>query len=86
MPRRSLRVRKTRRQHLRLPGGRRSIHYSKRALSSGRCSSCGIQLGGVPASNSRGISKSGRRPTRPFGGMLCHNCLREKVRQEARVG
>ncbi|MGO9645993.1 MAG: 50S ribosomal protein L34e [Candidatus Bathyarchaeia archaeon] len=85
MPRRSLRTRSVKRKTLTLPGGRSTIHYRRKVMSTGSCSSCGRPLRGVPTSAARGIAKSSRRPSRPFGGQLCHNCLKEKIRQTARV-
>ncbi|MGA8905856.1 MAG: 50S ribosomal protein L34e [Candidatus Bathyarchaeia archaeon] len=85
MPRRALRNRNVKRKTLQVPGGRSTIHYRRKKYSGGRCASCGLPLGGVPSSSTRGLTKSSRRPSRPFAGFLCHACLREKVRQGTRV-
>ncbi|MGA3405749.1 MAG: 50S ribosomal protein L34e [Candidatus Bathyarchaeia archaeon] len=78
-----MRTSSQRRRHVVLPGGRKTIHYSSRAYGRGRCASCGTPLGGI--TSRRQVPKSGKRPARPYGGVLCHNCLRAGIRQATRV-
>ncbi|HUO42794.1 MAG TPA: 50S ribosomal protein L34e [Methylomirabilota bacterium] len=82
MPRHGLRSRSKRRRHLVLPGGKKTIHYMRRAYGRGRCASCGEPLRGV--TSQRQTPKSSKRPSRPYGGVLCHNCLRTGILQATR--
>ncbi|MEM4700189.1 MAG: 50S ribosomal protein L34e [Candidatus Nezhaarchaeales archaeon] len=79
MPRPALRTRSRKRVRVRLPGGGASVHYKRERPGPARCAWCGSLLGGVPRllpHELRGLAKSSRRPTRPYGGYLCHACLR----------
>lgn len=52
-----------------------------------KCARCGKPLHGVPKahpSEIRKMSKSKRRPSRPYGGHLCSHCMRELFREKAR--
>ena len=47
-----------------------------------KCSSCSKILKGVPnirATKLKRISKSKKRPSRPFGGELCSSCSRKEL-------
>ncbi|MFX0209236.1 MAG: 50S ribosomal protein L34e, partial [Candidatus Hodarchaeota archaeon] len=66
-------------QKLRTPGAKLAIHYSKRGKSAANCEICKKALQGTPKarkSGIRGLSKSAKRPNRPYGGRLCANCLK----------
>ncbi|MDI9619655.1 MAG: 50S ribosomal protein L34e [Candidatus Nezhaarchaeota archaeon] len=67
------------RKALRTPGGRSIVRFVKFKRSKARCAWCHEELRGTPSPNRGGVSslpKSSRRPERPFGGYLCHKCLR----------
>jgi len=71
---------KKRRVAVRTPGGRVVYHYRHKVYSKARCGRCGRPLTGTPnapASRIRKLSKSERRPNRPYGGNLCAACLHE---------
>ncbi|TMI24997.1 50S ribosomal protein L34e [Candidatus Bathyarchaeota archaeon] len=74
-----------RRRHVkvRLPSGKRTLHFQPRAHSRPTCSRCGAQLHGV-ISKRAGLPASSRRPTRPYAGVLCGNCLTSEIRQLVR--
>lgn len=72
---------------VRTPGGRTVVHYKKKKVSKSKCAECGTQLAGTVrerAMKLRKISKSKKRPERPFGGYLCSKCSRKKIVKEAR--
>jgi large subunit ribosomal protein L34e len=76
----SLRVRGLRRVYRRTPGGRVVVHFERRRPGVPTCWRCGRPLGGVPrgvSSEVRGLSRSEKRPNRPYGGYLCSSCLTE---------
>ncbi|UCE15389.1 MAG: 50S ribosomal protein L34e [Candidatus Bathyarchaeota archaeon] len=87
MPRPSLRTRSRKRHSLRLPGGRIKTHYKKEKTSISRCSKCGQPLPGVPRSTPsklRKLTASQKKLERVYGGQLCHNCVRELLKQAVR--
>lgn len=82
MVRPKLRTRSYRRVKVRTPGGEVALHFEKRKPGKAVCSRCGNPLGGVPhqrPSKLRGLSKSKKRPNRPYGGVLCSTCLAELI-------
>jgi ribosomal protein L34E len=48
-----------------------------------RCSDCYMRLPGVSLVK---FSKTEKRPTRLFGGNLCHFCLRDRLKDMVRSG
>ena len=79
MPRPALRSRSLRRVKVRTPGGKTIVRYERRKPGPARCALCGAVLGGVPRERPaklRKFSHTERRPERPYGGVLCPNCLR----------
>jgi large subunit ribosomal protein L34e len=65
----------------------RKIQYKKRKPARAKCASCGNLLHGVPAERPyklHKLSKTERRPERPFGGMLCSRCARQRIIDTAR--
>jgi len=70
----------------RTPSGKVSIHYFKGKSSKHTCALCGKQLHGVPHGRRRAatksLSRSERRPTGAFAGVLCGAC-REIIVTEA---
>jgi large subunit ribosomal protein L34e len=73
---------------VRTPGGKNVIHYKKRKPSHAICSTCKDVLKGVPRERPykiKKLSKTQRRPDRPFGGVLCGKCMKDKIKIQARV-
>lgn len=81
-----LRSRSMRRVRVRTPGGRTVTHYERSRKSIARCARCGATLNGVPrdARDLRSLPKSSKRPNRFFGGMLCHRCLEDIIKERIR--
>lgn len=69
------------------PGGKSVVHYRRKKVKKACCCNCGSPLPGV-ASYRRGkmdkLSKTKKRPERPFGGNLCSKCTREKIKERIR--
>ncbi len=58
-----------------------------RKPSGAKCAGCGVKLKGVPRmtkSKMRNMAKTVKRPSRPYGGVLCPKCLKIKIRKESR--
>lgn len=87
MPKPWQRSSSARKVYRRTPGGRTVIHYRRKKVDWAKCANCGSILNGVPRlrpSEMRKLSKSERRPNRPYGGYLCPRCLRREVIRRAR--
>lgn len=85
MPRPSQRSRSFIKRKVSTPGGKSSIHYVKKKPSKARCGSCKKPLHGVPTdfkANVKKLSKTQRRPERPYGGNLCSSCTKEVIRKK----
>lgn len=67
-----LRSRSFRRVKTRTPGGKVTTRYVKRQAKTGHCAATGEKLKGVAVKG----PKSGKRPSRPFGGMLSSRAMR----------
>ena len=83
MPSGKHKSRSLRRVFVRTPGGRTVLHYRKRKDAAARCGRCGALLKGVPRDISK-LSKTEKRPERPYGGVLCSKCMREVIKESAR--
>lgn len=84
----ALRSRSLRRVRRKTPGGRTVTRFERRKPAPARCARCGRPLAGVPRNLpyvARGMSKTSKRPERPYGGVLCPTCLAELLR-EAIIG
>ncbi|UCG90558.1 MAG: hypothetical protein JSU57_02185 [Candidatus Heimdallarchaeota archaeon] len=57
------------------PGGRLLVHKAKRKTRNSHCRICGT----VVQTNTLKDSKSGRHADRPYGGEICHACLRTTI-------
>ena len=80
----SARSRTFSRVHVRTPGSKTVLHLKKRAPPQGHCASCKAILHGAPRARPfemSKLSKTERRPERPFGGELCSKCMRSKFFQ-----
>ena len=87
MPAPSKRSRSLRRIFVKTPGGRTTIHYKYRKPSSAKCGKCGAVLKGIIRERPykmRKIAKTKKRPTRPYGGVLCTKCMRKLFIEKAR--
>ncbi len=84
MVRPALRSRSRRRIHVTTPGGEGVVHYEKRKPGPARCARCGRPLNAVPRlrpNRMKRLSKTSKRPERPYGGVLCASCLAELLRE-----
>jgi large subunit ribosomal protein L34e len=69
------------------PTGKRVTHYVSRKPAKAQCAGCGTYLKGVArASHNKmqNMSKSQKRPERPFGGVFCSSCSRQKIASKFR--
>lgn len=81
-----LKSRSLRRVKRKVAGNRVAIHYEQRKPKKAHCAKCGAELLGVPrgtVSQIGKLSKSEKRPQRPFGGNLCSKCMREVMINKA---
>ena len=73
-----------RRVFKKITGNKVVIHYKKKKPSKPKCSNCGRVLKGVlreSPTKMKNIAKTKKRPSRPFGGVLCSACSREKIKE-----
>ena len=87
MPRPALRSRSMRRVHVTTPGGKNKVIHKPRKASDAKCGSCGAVMKQVATGRPpemRNMSKTKKRPERPFGGVLCSKCMRKKIVEGAR--
>ena len=67
-----------------IAGNKVTVRYEKRKPSKAKCSNCGGILKGVPRERPykmKDLAKTKKRPSRPFGGILCSKCMREKIKE-----
>jgi len=79
--------RKWKKVKLKTPGGKTIAHYRRPKPKIARCGECGKPLSGVPslrAAGMRKLSKTEKRPERPYGGVLCPSCARKAIAEKAR--
>lgn len=84
MPAPRFRTAAYRRRQVRGTGGRPREHFRREAPGIPTCWRCGRTLPGIQRVL-RGLPKSLKRPNRPFGGNLCSQCMREILKERARV-
>ena len=73
-----------RRIKVKTPGSKTVTHYRKRKPSKAKCAECGDALKGVPRERPykmARLSKTQKRPERPYGGVLCSKCARIKIKE-----
>jgi len=88
MPRPQMRTRSRKRIKMKLPSGETRLHYKQEGASLTKCCVCGQPLAGIPSftrAKIRKINRSKKRIQRPYGGNLCHNCLKNALKQAART-
>ncbi|MEM2192547.1 MAG: hypothetical protein QXG38_02910 [Candidatus Hadarchaeales archaeon] len=73
-----------RKRQVRGTSGRVREHFRRKLPKIATCGMCGRPLSGIPRVV-RALPKSKKRPNRPFGGNLCSSCMREIVKEKARV-
>jgi large subunit ribosomal protein L34e len=84
MPRRSERSRSLRKIKVNTPGGRRKIHLERKKNAPAKCAICKKPLAGRKKGRDSDIaklSKTQKRPERPFGGFLCPSCMRTEIKK-----
>ena len=87
MPQPYKRSRTLRRIKVKTPGGRNIVHYLPRQPGKAHCAGCRKPLAGVARARPtqlNKLSKTEKRPERPFGGVLCSSCMRAEIRQRVR--
>ena len=86
MPRPKLRTKSRKRKYRSLPGGRNKVLHKKEKTGNPKCSSCGRDLTFLPRSTLkiRKLPKTQRKISRIYGEQLCHNCLRNSLKQTSR--
>lgn len=89
MPKPSQRTRSTRRNSLKLPGGRVTVHYRGERTGASRCARCARLLLSIPRltpSRLPTFPASRKKIQRIYGSQLCHVCLQEGLKQAVRSG
>ena len=79
--------RSLRRIKVKVPGGETRLVYKKRKPKKAKCGMCGAVLKGVPRENTtkmKKLTKTKKRPQRPYGGVLCSRCMRKLMISKAR--
>ncbi|MBW2975298.1 50S ribosomal protein L34e [Candidatus Woesearchaeota archaeon] len=87
MPQPRRRSRSLIRINVKTPGGRTVTHYKHRKPKPAKCGKCGSVLKGIIRERPykmKKVAKSKKRPTRPYGGVLCSRCLRSLFTEKAR--
>jgi len=81
----ALRSRSRRKVTVRTPGSRNVVHYETRFASKPRCAICGRALSGLDETRVKTKREPLDAPSRPYGGYVCHNCLRTGLRISVRM-
>ncbi len=84
MPRPALRSRTTKRVKVRTPGGRVVIRVVPKKHNIPKCAICKRPLHGYSKMTAKEERKGHRPPQRPYGGYLCHACLRKYLKMAVR--
>ncbi|MFO8016633.1 MAG: 50S ribosomal protein L34e [Candidatus Woesearchaeota archaeon] len=92
MPTGRQKSRTLRRVFRRAPKGISRLFYRPKKPSKAKCASCGTELSGTARERPKkmkNLTKSHKRPQRPYGGVLCSKCTRAKLikgsRQEFQI-
>ena len=84
MPAGKYKSRTFRRGFVKVPGSKTKLHYKRRKPSKAKCANCGTVLKGVPRElpyKMRNLAKTKKRPQRPYGGVLCSKCTKQKLKE-----
>ncbi len=84
MVRPAYRSRSLRRIKVRTPGGDLKVHYEKRFASLPKCAICGRPLQGINIKRVKTGHEPLKSPSRPYGGYVCHKCLRYGLKLSVR--
>jgi large subunit ribosomal protein L34e len=87
MPRPQLRTKTFRKVFVKTPGGKTVTQYKRRKPSHAKCANCERRLAGVPRdipARIKKLPKTQRRPDRPFGGIYCPKCSKQKILETIR--
>ncbi len=87
MPAGRYKSRSLRRVYTKLSGSKVVVHYKKRKPSKAVCIVCGDALKGVPRERPykmQNMAKTKKRPSRPYGGVLCSKCMRAKLKEKVK--
>ncbi len=64
-------------------------YYDEEKTEKRKCGLCGEKLHGVPhgkrSSEVRKLSKTQKRPSVPFGGVLCSKCRRKVIAEKIKI-
>ena len=75
-----------RRVHKTLPGSKTVLTFKKKKVGQAKCQLTGQKLAGVPRDrNMKHKTKSAKRPTRPFGGVLSPAAMKRVLIQRTRT-
>ena len=75
-----------RKKQVKTPGGRISLRYEAKKPQKPHCASCGKVLQAVAHGTPvrvRKLSKTQRRPQRPYAGVFCSSCSRKKIMERS---
>ncbi|HIH39926.1 TPA: 50S ribosomal protein L34e [Candidatus Woesearchaeota archaeon] len=70
------------RKQVHLAGGKTITRYNRRKPGKSQCADCGDYLKGMSQrfpGKMQNTAISKKRPSRPFGGVLCSTCMRKKI-------
>jgi len=87
MPRPHERTRSMKRVNKAAASGKRRTRYKRKINAPAHCRLCGQPLAGImhlaPLKASK-LNKSRKKVWRPYGGQLCHECLKLNLRHVSR--
>ncbi|MEK6886859.1 MAG: 50S ribosomal protein L34e [Nanoarchaeota archaeon] len=70
------------RKQVRILSGKTITRYNRRKPGKAQCADCGDYLKGMTQrfpGKMQNTAKSKKRPSRPYGGVLCSGCMRKKI-------
>ncbi|MGQ9641306.1 MAG: 50S ribosomal protein L34e [Candidatus Bathycorpusculaceae bacterium] len=88
MPQPHLRTRSRKGIKKTLPSGKSKMHFKMGKPKALSCFLCKKPIAGIHRLNPAEMRKqerSKRRVWRPYGGQICHNCLKNALKQTART-
>ncbi|MCX6767469.1 MAG: 50S ribosomal protein L34e [Candidatus Micrarchaeota archaeon] len=88
MPEPRMRSTSAKKRVRRSPKGKKIIMLKPKKPAHAHCALCGAILGGMPRMGVHGtakIAKTGKRPQRVFGGVLCGKCTQAIIKEKTRL-
>jgi large subunit ribosomal protein L34e len=77
------------RKHKRVPSSKVAVHFPAEKHAKHKCAHCGKVLHGVPHGKGKSgvskLSKTERRPSVVFAGILCADCRSVAIQEAAKV-